>query len=109
MAAKPSRLSDLIEKVIASLGHSHKFQGWRVVGHWPEIVGPEIARCSRAVRFSEGTLIVVVEKDVWRQELEMQREQILGKIRSLPGGAAVEKIVLKAGSVREYENERHDN
>lgn len=104
MGQEPSRLGNLIEQVIGSLGLSDKFHGWRIVSRWPDIVGPEIARHSRAVRFADGILTVVVEKDVWRQELEMQLERILEKVRASAGGRAVEKIVLKAGPPRESQN-----
>jgi predicted nucleic acid-binding Zn ribbon protein len=104
MGQEPSRLGNLIEQVIGSLGLADKFHGWRVVSRWPDIVGPEIARHSRAVRFADGILTVVVEKDVWRQELEMQLESILEKVRASAGGRAVRKIVLKAGSPRESQN-----
>ena len=94
---RPSQLGDVIESLVTSLGQAGKFYGWRMVVRWPEVVGPEIAEVARAVRFSEGVLTVVVEKDVWRQELEMQLDKILTKVRSQPGGRVVDKIVLKAG------------
>ena len=96
--SKPSQLGEVIESLVTSLGQAGQFYGWRIVVRWPEIVGPEIAEVARAVRFSEGILTVVVEKDVWRQELEMQLDRILAKIKSHPGGRVVEKIVLKAGN-----------
>jgi predicted nucleic acid-binding Zn ribbon protein len=101
----PTRLGNLIEQVIGSLGLGEKFHGWRIVSRWPDIVGAEIALHARAVRFSDGILTVVVEKDVWRQELEMQLESILDKVRSQSGGKAVKKIVLRAGSTMESKND----
>ena len=97
MDNQPARLGDVIERLLASLGQAGRFHGWRIVHQWPEIVGPDIARCARAVRFADGVLVIAVEKDAWRQELEMQAEEILAKIRSRPGGRAVEKIIFKAG------------
>ncbi len=105
MGQEPTQLGNLIEHVIRSLGLGEKFHGWRIVSRWPEIVGPEIARHARAIRFSDGILTIVVEKDVWRQELEMQLENILEKIRSTSGGSAVKKIVLKSGSSMENHND----
>lgn len=105
MEQRPARLGELIEKVVASLGQAGKFHGWRMVSLWPEIVGPEIAGVSRAIRFSEGIMTIVVEKDVWRQELEMQRDKILARIRLHSGGKAVKKIVFRAGWPMEKENE----
>jgi predicted nucleic acid-binding Zn ribbon protein len=109
MGNEPIRLGRLLEKIIGALGIQDKFHGWQIVSRWPDIVGPEIARQSRAVRFVDGILTVVVEKDAWRQELEMQRESILDKIRALPGGKAVKKIVLRAGSLMENGNDQDDS
>ncbi len=101
METEPVRLGKLVERIISAFGLHDKFHGWKIVNQWPEIVGPDIARHSRALRYSDGTLTIVVEKDVWRQELEMQREQILRQIRRVPGGDVVKRIVLRAGSFTE--------
>lgn len=108
MSQQTDRLGNILETVMSNLGMRGKYHGWQIVKHWPTIVGADVARVSRAVRFTEGTLIVNVTSDAWRQELEMQREHILGKIRSRPGGRAVRKIILKAGSIMETEND-HDH
>jgi hypothetical protein len=107
MNNEPAHLGGLIEQVFLSLGLGNKFYGWRIANRWSEIVGGEIAKHSRAVKFADGTIFVVVEKDAWRQELEMQLESILNKIRILPGGKAVQKIVLKAGSFAEFKDEQN--
>ena len=101
MAKDPARLGGLIDNIISSLGLAHQYYGWRIVADWPQIVGTDIATVARADRFQEGVLTVIVEKDVWRQELEMQLDLILNKIWSRPGGRAVEKIILRAGSIKE--------
>ncbi len=101
MEKRPDRLSTVFDNLMGSLGLKRAYYGWQIVERWPEIVGQDIAQVARAEKFGDGTLVVVVEKDTWRQELEMQRETILAKIRRLPGGNAVKKIVLRAGSLRE--------
>jgi predicted nucleic acid-binding Zn ribbon protein len=102
------RLGDVIDAIVGSLGHGKNFHGWRMVARWPEIVGPQLARCSRAVRYADGIMYVAVTGDAWRQELEMDLEHILGKIHALPSGKAVDRIVLRAGSYLEHDNERND-
>jgi predicted nucleic acid-binding Zn ribbon protein len=102
-------LGDVIEAVVGSLGHRKNFHGWRMVAKWPEIVGPQLARCSKAVRYADGVLYVVVTGDAWRQELEMHLEHIINAIHALRGGTAVERIVLRAGSHLEQTDEQSDD
>ncbi len=87
-----AHLGPLVERLLAAFGLSHKVAGWRAVNKWPEIVGDQIARHSRAVRFSEDTILVVVEDAGYRQEYSMMVDDFLDKIHSLPGGKAVKKI-----------------
>ncbi len=100
MGNTPARLDGVLHKLMSSMGLARRWYGWQVVVTWPEIVGPQLAEVSRALRFAEGVLTVVVEKDVWRQELEMQMDDILARVHEHPGGKVVDRIVLKAGSMR---------
>ncbi|MFH1700794.1 MAG: DUF721 domain-containing protein [Candidatus Zixiibacteriota bacterium] len=101
MEQKPDRLGNIFDGLMSSLGLKKSFHGWQIVDKWPEIVGVDIAKVSRADKFQDGILTVIVEQDTWRQELEMQREEILKTIHRRRGGKAVEKIILKTGSIRE--------
>ena len=109
MSDEPVKLNGLIDRLMSSLGLSRQYKGWQVVSQWPEIVGEEIASVTRAHRFCDGVLTVLVEKDVWRQELEMQQDEILKKIRARSGGRVVEKIVLRAGSTKEQKPNGSEN
>ena len=65
---------------------------------WPEIVGGANASHSHAVRIDErGRLIVHVGHSVVRDELFFNREEILQRVRKLPGGASVKRLHLAQG------------
>lgn len=91
---KPTTISNVMPSVLSSLGVKRSCDGWMAVEKWPEIVGPDIASESKAVRFQDGVLYVEVARDVWRQEIHMQLGLILEKIRKLPYGGAVKEIRL---------------
>jgi predicted nucleic acid-binding Zn ribbon protein len=55
--------------------------GWRAVESWPEIVGPRIARRTRAVGFHEGVLQVEVEGSAWAFELEFLKRRFLKELQ----------------------------
>jgi predicted nucleic acid-binding Zn ribbon protein len=74
------------------MGLAHNLGGWKAVVQWPDIVGGKLAKVSRAVRFEDDTLLVSVPDSVWRQQLALEVDAILEKIRARPGGRAVRKI-----------------
>ncbi|UCD93672.1 MAG: DUF721 domain-containing protein [Candidatus Zixiibacteriota bacterium] len=86
------KLGSLVDKLLAGFGLAHQLGGWRAVARWPEIVGEKNAGVSRAVRFSDDTLLVSVPDPVWRQQLSLTVDDILEKIHALPGGRAVKRI-----------------
>lgn len=93
----PKPIAGVIEKVVKSLGISKSYHGWLVVSNWPDIVGEQIAGAARAVRFDDGTLYVAVPDAAWRQNLAMETELILRKIRSYPYGRAVRQLRFVQG------------
>ena len=93
----PKPIGGVIEKVVKSLGISKSYHGWLVVSKWSDIVGDQIARVAKAVRFDDGTLYVAVPDAAWRQNLAMETEVILHKIRSYPFGRSVHQLRFVQG------------
>jgi predicted nucleic acid-binding Zn ribbon protein len=88
----PVQLGPMIDRLLAGFGLAQQLGGWRIVAGWPEIAGEKIARVSRAIRFSDDTLLISVPDAGWRQELSLQTDRILDKIHAVPGGRAVRRI-----------------
>ncbi len=86
------KVGPLLDKILAGFGLAHNLGGWRIVNRWPEIVGDKIAEVSKAIRFSDDTLMVSVKDAAWRQQLSMEVDRILKEIHAVPGGKAVKKI-----------------
>jgi predicted nucleic acid-binding Zn ribbon protein len=59
--------------------------GCRAIEAWPEIVGPRIARRTRAVGFHEGVLQIEVEGSAWAYELEFLKRRFLKELQRLLG------------------------
>ena len=90
----PRPISGAVESVISSLGIGRSYHGWLTVTRWPEIVGEQIARRAKAVRFDDGVLYVVVEDAAWRQNLSMEIDNMIATIHSYPFGKAVKQVRL---------------
>lgn len=93
----PKSIGGVIEKVVRSLGISKSYHGWLVVSEWPEIVGEQIARVAKAFHFDDGTIFIAVPDAVWRQNLAMETDEILRKIRSYPFGRVVKQLRFVQG------------
>ncbi|MEE8577323.1 MAG: DUF721 domain-containing protein, partial [candidate division Zixibacteria bacterium] len=87
-------IDSVIASVIHSAGLTRSYNGMKVIEQWTDIAGEELAAHAVADRFENGTLFVLVEDDAWRQTIEMEKEMLLKKIRSLPFGRSVREIRL---------------
>ena len=71
----------IVPRLLRELGLERGIVGWRAVETWPEIVGPRIARRTRAVGFHAGTLQVEVEGSAWAYELEFLKRRFLKELQ----------------------------
>jgi predicted nucleic acid-binding Zn ribbon protein len=97
----PSRqVGDLLPGVLKELGLEEKMEEGRLRQEWPRIVGEAIARRSRPVRVRGATLIVEVHNNVWMNEIQFHRREIVRKVSK-------EFPIMKIKDIRlELERER---
>ena len=99
----PERLGHLLGRVLEEAGGAagHAPEALAVVSAWPGIVGPRLARFSRAVSLTGGKLFVEVTSPSWKQELGLQKRNIVRKINSRMGTKLVADLIL---NVRDFRN-----
>lgn len=66
----------------------------RALERWPELVGPHLARCTRALRVADGRLVVLAPGAALRQELTYHKRTILRKFNEAAGGKAARDVVF---------------
>jgi hypothetical protein len=89
---------ELIDSLRAKHGIGRPTTEQAIRDHWPEVVGPANASYSNAVRIDErGRLVVHVTHAVVRNELFLNRSEILDRIRRIPGCASVKQLHLSQG------------
>jgi len=96
---KPSQgVAELIEGLKAKYGIGMPTAEQAIRDHWSEVVGPANASYSNAVRIDErGRLIVHATHAVVRNELFLNRAEILERIKRIPGCAGVKQLHLIQG------------
>ena len=85
-------LKKAIEEAIDSAGIKSALSQEAAVVLWGSVVGETVSSVTKAERVESGVLIVKVETAVWRQELHMQKEEIINKINKKIGTRAIRDI-----------------
>lgn len=91
--------SGLLKERIRSAGESRGFAVTRLLTHWAEIVGEELARSTRPVKvgYSKGAFgatLTVLTRAATAPMVQMQLPQILDKVNACYGYAAISRIAL---------------
>ncbi len=74
-------LSDLVSNVLQQEGVAKQYVSEMIRMAWPEVVGDNIAKYSRAVTIKkDNSLVVEVYHPMWHQELTLHKEAILQTI-----------------------------
>jgi len=91
-------LSEVIESLRSKHGIGRPTTEQAIRDAWPEIVGSANASYSHAVRIDErGRLLVHASHAVVRNELFLNRAEILERIRRIPGAASIRQLHLYQG------------
>ena len=98
MNDRTRRLGDLVDRFVETSPLRAGLEQQRALEAWPEVVGQEIARHSRAVSIHDGVLRVQVESSVWAQELVLLRPRIVEQFASRLGPGEIREIRFHSGS-----------
>ena len=96
---RPSRdFVELVDSLRAKHGIGRPTAEQELRDKWPEIVGTANASYSHAVRIDErGRLIVHASHAVVRNELFLNRTEIIDRIRRVPGCGSIKQLHLSQG------------
>jgi len=92
----------VVTKLLQDLGLDRRLLGQRAVQEWADVVGPRIARRTRAVSFHEGTLRVEVEGSAWIYELRFLERRLIQELEKRLGAPVVRALhfVQARGGIR---------
>lgn len=92
---RPTRVADALAAFLAQHpGIETRLEAATVVDAWAEVVGPQIAAVTKALRVTaDGGLVVEVGTNAWMQELTMMERDLLARLAAAPGGPGVRKLL----------------
>jgi hypothetical protein len=90
-------LADVVEQLLQKHQIGRESPEHTIREHWKTIVGPANASYSHPAMIERNQLVVLAAHAVVRNELFHHREEIVARIKKLPGCAHVKAIHLRAG------------
>lgn len=92
-----TRAATLLQGQIRRAGETRGFAVTRLLTHWPEIVGEDVARIARPVdvsygRQGMGATLSVLTTGAQAPMLEMQKERLRDKVNAVYGYNAIARI-----------------
>ena len=88
------QLKKVLEKTIEKSGFKNAILQEKAVSIWSDVVGKNISNISKATNVDKGVLFIKVESSTWKQELYMQKNEIINKINKKIGSKAIKEIRL---------------
>ena len=86
------QLKKVLQKAISESGFKKALDQEDAGFIWGEVVGKNISKVTEAKRVDKGTLVIKTESATWRQELHMQKKEIINKINKKIGSIAIKEI-----------------
>ena len=88
------KLGDLLQKLFDAYGWTEKMDGVRITNSWEKVVGGIFARHTTNIYVKNKKLFVFIDSSVLRNELYMERTEIVKKLNNEIGKKVITEIVL---------------
>ncbi len=86
------KINSTVDRIVARIIGKKALREYDAFREWNTVVGDVVAQVSAPVKVEKGVLIVSVKNSTWRQELSMQKPQILKKYEKLFGAGVITDI-----------------
>ena len=86
------RVQGILRRILEQSSLRGPLAGWEAAERWPSVVGPEVARRTRAVAFRDRVLVVEVSSSVWMNQLTFLKAEILRRLSEAVGPDVVADI-----------------
>jgi predicted nucleic acid-binding Zn ribbon protein len=85
-------VAGILDRLLGRLGLHDELHGQRAVEEWARIVGPRVARHTRALGFRDGVLRVEVDGSAWMHELSFLKRELIQRLNRELGAAPIRDV-----------------
>ncbi|MBO5679649.1 MAG: DUF721 domain-containing protein [Bacteroidaceae bacterium] len=87
-------VGELLRQYLRQQGLETPLNEYRLIQGWTHVMGPVVARYTRDLAIRNQTLYVKLSSPVLRQELHMQRRELVVRLNTYVGAQVICDIVL---------------
>ena len=92
------KVGEALPRALRSLGISRRTREAQAIWLWPQLVGPHLARETRAIKLSGGTLWVTASSTPLAHQLHLERSGLIERLNLVIGAQAVREIRFRQSS-----------
>jgi len=85
-----------LEKFLKEKKWSKKIKGYQIISNWENLVGKKLAQSSQPIKIQDKCLFLAVKSNVWANELNLRKGEIVEKINLEAGEEIISNILFKA-------------
>jgi hypothetical protein len=86
------KVGEALPRALKSLGISRRSREAQAIWLWPQLVGPHLARETRALKLTGGTLWVTASSTPLAHQLHLERSGLIERLNLMIGTEAVREI-----------------
>ncbi len=90
----PIQIGSVVAEVLEQHGVQKQIERMSVLELWPDIVGEQLGKVTRAKAVDDAALVVEVRSSAWLMELNMMRGEFLERVNERLQAAPLERIVF---------------
>ncbi len=91
-----SKVSELLDEVLANFGLREGYQEYLLSKAWPEVVGRMVASRTKHIHFADGVYYVTIDSPAIRSELSFMRSELVKRLNEVCGNDnKVKEIVFR--------------
>ena len=87
-------LKEALKQYLKEYRLKDKITETQVIGAWPKLMGPSIARHTKELELRKGTLIIRLDSSVLREELSYGKQKIIRTLNEFAGEELIKDILL---------------
>ena len=89
------RVGEALPRALKSLGISRRTREAQAIWLWPQLVGPQLARETRAVKLTGSTLWVTASSTPLAHQLHLERGGLINRLNLMIGAPVVHEIRIR--------------